>query len=99
MKLSRETHRKFENFLREYFADESLVLPEIQIYCRRGSRVFTKILTVDGITFGRHIFIKPKYLRRDENNRRWRKGICSRTNRRTRFSIADTAQSDFFTLI
>jgi hypothetical protein len=69
MKLSRATHRKFENFLREYFADENLVLPEIQIYCRGGARVFTKILKVDGVTFGRHIFIKPKYLRRDENNR------------------------------
>lgn len=69
MKLSRGAHQKFEKFFREYFRDENLRLPEIQIYCRRGARVFTRILMVEGIAFGRHIFIKPNYLRRDENGR------------------------------
>ena len=40
-------------------------MPEIQIYGRRGARILTKLLAVDGITFGRHIFIKPSLLRRD----------------------------------
>lgn len=69
MKLSRNAHQNFERFFREYFRDEELKLPEIQIYFRRGSMFFTKILMVDGIAFGRHIFIKPKYLRRDESGR------------------------------
>jgi hypothetical protein len=69
MRLSAESHRKFEKFFREYFRDESLKLPEIHVYCRRGSWIFTKILMVDGITFGRHIFIKPEHLRTDSEGK------------------------------
>lgn len=69
MKLSADSHRQLERFFREYFADENLRLPEIQIYGRRGARLLTKLLSVDGITFGRHIFITPRHLRRRENKR------------------------------
>ena len=64
MKLSADSHRQLEEFFREHFSDENLILPVIQIYGSRGSRLLTKILSVDGITFGRHIFITPRYLRR-----------------------------------
>jgi hypothetical protein len=69
MKLSADSHRQLEEFFREYFGDENLKLPEIQIYGRSGSRLLTKLLSVDGITFGRHIFITPRCLRRREDER------------------------------
>jgi hypothetical protein len=67
MKLSADSHRQLEDFFREYFGDENLKLPEIQIYARRGARLLTKLLSIDGITFGRHIFITPRHLRRNQN--------------------------------
>jgi Domain of unknown function (DUF4157) len=69
MKLSPESHRRIEEFFREHLADENLKLPQIQIFARRGSRLLTKILSVEGITFGRFIFINPKRLRRGANGR------------------------------
>lgn len=71
MKLSAKSHRKLEEFFREHFADENFELPEIQIYCRRGAKYLTGLLAVDGITFGRHIFIKPHRLWRAESNDLW----------------------------
>lgn len=67
MKLSANSHRQLEEFFREHFGDENLKLPEIHIYARRGARLLTKVLSVDGITFGRHIFITPRHLRRHQN--------------------------------
>ena len=69
MKLSADSHRQLEDFFREYFGDENLKLPEIQIYARRGSYLVTKLLSVDGIAFGRHIFITPRCLRRTPDDR------------------------------
>lgn len=69
MKLSANSHRQLEEFFREYFGDDNLRLPEIQIYARRGSRLVTKLLAVDGIAFGRHIFITPRCLRRAPDDR------------------------------
>ncbi len=69
MKLSPQTNRQLESFFREYFDDESLKLPKIQIYAERGAGLITKILSVHGITIGRHIFIKPKLAKHDKKNR------------------------------
>lgn len=69
MKLSRELHFQLENFFREFFADADLRLPEIEIYCNRGARLVTKIISVHGITIGRFIFIKPDLICRDDSFR------------------------------
>ena len=69
MRLSANSHKQLEEFFREHFADENLELPVIEIYGRRGSRYLTKILAVEGICFGRHIFIAPHRLSRDETGR------------------------------
>ncbi len=69
MKLSRPTHHQLERFFREYFADESLKLPQIQIYVKRGAGLITKFLRVHGITLGRHIFIKPSMAKYDQKKR------------------------------
>lgn len=69
MKLSRQLHHQLESFFREFFDDEKLRLPEIEIYGNRGARLATKILSVHGISFGRFIFIKPDLIRRDSQER------------------------------
>lgn len=68
MKLSRQTQKKFETFFRQQFEDERLRLPEVEIYIKRGSGIVTKILKVDGITIGRHIFIKPSFAKYNSKN-------------------------------
>ena len=69
MKLSRQLHHQLESFFREFFADENLRLPEIEIYCSRGANLVTKIAGVHGITLGRFVFIKPELMRRADTRR------------------------------
>ncbi len=69
MHLDRISHSRFEEFFRDFYGDDKLVLPAAHIYSRRGSLLVTSILQVNGITIGRHIFIHPQFTRRDENNR------------------------------
>lgn len=72
MKLSPELHRQLEDFFREYFNDNGLKLPEIEIYTKGGAGIITKILSVHGITIGRHIFIKPEIMKFDKKTKRLR---------------------------
>lgn len=69
MRLSPKTHQQLELFFRQYFADENLKLPQVEIYARRGAKLITKLVKVDGITFGRHVFIDPKLAKYDKKNR------------------------------
>ncbi|MGI9035153.1 MAG: eCIS core domain-containing protein [Pyrinomonadaceae bacterium] len=69
MKLSRELNQQLEDFFREFFDDENLRLPEIEIYGKRGARIVTKIFGVQGITIGRFIFITPDLVFRDNLTR------------------------------
>ena len=69
MKLSRKLHRQLESFFCTFFDNQSLQLPEIEIYANRGARLVTKIFSVQGITFGRFIFIKPDLIYRDSLTR------------------------------
>lgn len=65
MKLSRKLHRQMEDFFREFFDDENLQLPELEIYANRGADLVTKIISVHGITLGRFIFIRPDLVTRN----------------------------------
>lgn len=69
MKLSRELHQQIENYFRFYFKDETLKLPEVEIFVRRGAWLFSRLFIVNGITFGRHIFIRPELVKRNSKNR------------------------------
>lgn len=69
MRLDRLSHRRFEEFFRDFFGDDELVLPKIHIYSRRGSWLVTTVLKVNGIAIGRHIFIQPHLTWRDSENR------------------------------
>ncbi len=70
MKLAESSHDKLQTFFREFLADENFKLPAINFYAGRFSRVFTLILQVHGITFGRRIFIMPDLISKDFENRR-----------------------------
>lgn len=69
MKLASESHRKIESFLRDHFHDEKLRLPPVLIYCGRFARWLTVSFQITAITFGRRVFIAPKVITRDEENR------------------------------
>lgn len=69
MRLSRTSHERFELFLREFFEDETLRLPPINIYAKSGAKIFTKVFKLNGITLGRSILIDPKFTWRDGNLR------------------------------
>ena len=68
MKLSPRTNELIESFFQQYFGDESLSLPEIQIYTGRGAWLVINILNIDGITIGRHILIRPSLCYRNSDN-------------------------------
>ncbi len=70
MKLAENSQDKLETFFREILSDENFRLPKINFYAGRFSRIFTLILQVHGITFGRHIFIMPDLIANDFENRR-----------------------------
>jgi hypothetical protein len=59
MKLATDSHKRLEEFFREYLMDETFVLPKIYFYGGSFTRFFTYFVKVHGITFGRRIFILP----------------------------------------
>lgn len=69
MRLSAKTHQQLETFFRLYFEDENLKLPKAEIYLRRGAKVITRLIRVDGITIGRRVFINPDLAFYDDNKR------------------------------
>ena len=68
MKLADASHRKLELFFREYFNDENLRLPRTYFYVGGFTKTLTKLISVHGITIGKHIFIKPTLLSLNRNN-------------------------------
>lgn len=69
MFLAKDSSQKFEEFCREFFQDESFCVPPIKIYARRGAGLITKVLKINGITFGRRILISPKLTTRSDDLR------------------------------
>jgi hypothetical protein len=70
MKLAEDSQHKLQTFFREVLSNENFQLPKINFYTGKFTRMFTLILRVHGITFGRHIFIKPNLITKDTANRR-----------------------------
>jgi hypothetical protein len=70
MKLAEDSQHKLQTFFREILSDDNFRLPKINFYAGKFSRIFTLILHVHGITFGRHIFIMPDLIERDLEDRR-----------------------------
>ncbi len=68
MKLAPSSHQKLETFFREHLNDEDFHLPMIHLYVGKITRIFTTVLKLHGITFGRRIFILPKFLITNQEN-------------------------------
>lgn len=68
MKLTDSSRQKLEAFFREYLKDDAFCLPPIHFYSGKFVRVFTALIGVEGITFGRHIFIAPRLVFRNKEN-------------------------------
>jgi len=68
MKLAPSSHQKLETFFCEYLDDENFRLPKIHFYVGKFTRLFTTVLQLHGITFGRRIFILPKFLTINQAN-------------------------------
>ncbi len=68
MKLAATSHRKLELFFREYLNNENFQLPVIHFYVGTFTGFFTAFISVHGITFGRRIFITPKFLSLNQNS-------------------------------
>jgi hypothetical protein len=60
MKLAEKSHRKIEEFFREYLAEESFRLPEIYFYGGKFTHYLTVALKIEGITIGKRVYIFPK---------------------------------------
>ena len=70
MLLARASHARVERFFREHRGEPGLTLPPVYVH---GSLV-AWLLTVlaggmSGITFGRHVFVRPSLVRRDAEGR------------------------------
>lgn len=68
MQLSKNAHKLFADFFCDSDLCEVHQFPDIQVYAKRGSWVVTNLLMVDGITFGRHVFINPRLISRDQKS-------------------------------
>jgi Domain of unknown function (DUF4157) len=66
MRLAAESQSLMEDFLRERFRVEALKLRPIFIYHGHAARWLTRAFRIGAITFGRHVFVEPKMVTRDE---------------------------------
>jgi hypothetical protein len=67
MKLAESSRRKFELFFRKQLKNKQFQLPAIYFYTGRFSQLITTILNIQGITIGRNVFVKPKFVTLLEN--------------------------------
>lgn len=65
MKLSENSHQQLETFFREYFGDDKLRLPDVEVYGRGVAGAITKALKIYGITIGSRMFVRPDVLTRN----------------------------------
>ena len=68
MKLSEKSHQKLERFFKDHFRDEDFELPPVYFYIGGFTKVFTKIIQVQGITLGKRIYIFPELIKKTTNN-------------------------------
>ncbi len=69
MRLAESSHSKIEEFYCEFLNDINFKLPAIHFYAGRFTHLFTTLISVNGITFGRRIFIFPEFLSINQSNK------------------------------
>ncbi len=68
MRLSECSKELYFSFFKECGVCDS-DFPEVKIYVRKGARILTSLLAIDGITFGNSIFLHPRYSKRKSDGR------------------------------
>ncbi|MCA1636538.1 MAG: DUF4157 domain-containing protein [Acidobacteria bacterium] len=69
MKLSPAAHDEVESFLKGHLGDSGLRLPRFSVHVGWPARLLMKVVRMGAITFGRHVFISPRLVERDESGR------------------------------
>lgn len=69
MRLTPETKRHVEEFMRFYFGDPQLSFPPIEMYGGKFGRLVTKTFKIGAITFGRRIIVSPNWVGVGEDGR------------------------------
>ena len=69
MRIADASLAKMQEFFRQYFADENLILPVFQVHYGRFSRSLCRVFKISGITVERHVFIDPVFLTIDRQGR------------------------------
>lgn len=72
MRLSKDSQKRLEEFTKLFFQDEFKSLPKMKIYANHGADLLTRILNVQGVTFGTYVFLQPSLIWVNE-----RKQICA----------------------
>ncbi len=70
MRLSKESHARVEKFFREHRGEPGLRLPPVYVHGGAVAWLLTVLAGgMSGITFGRHVFVRPSLVRRDGGGR------------------------------
>ena len=69
MRLSADTHDVLQHFFRQHLNDAELHLPPIRIHTGLVARLLMKANGMGAITFGRHVFVRPGLVKKDEEGR------------------------------
>jgi len=69
MRLSEQSHKKIEEFFREYLDNEDFRLPEVRFYGGKFTHYLTSVLKIEGLAVGRRIYIFPENFWISENRK------------------------------
>jgi len=69
MRLSEQSHKKIEDFFREYLDNEDFRLPEVRFYGGKFTHYLTSVLKIEGLAVGRRIYIFPENFWISENRK------------------------------
>lgn len=55
--------------MRRHLDEPDLRLPQVSLYAGGAARLLMRVLKMGAITFGRHVFVAPQMLEREDNGR------------------------------
>jgi hypothetical protein len=70
VKLSAESHRRVEEFFRDFRGEPALRLPPVRVYAGGLSRLLLDSIGMGAITFGRRVFVSPRMVVEEGRGRR-----------------------------
>jgi hypothetical protein len=65
MKLAADSHSEVQSFFRAHMGDRALVLPPVTVHGGLVARALMSVVGMDGITFGRNVFVRAALVGRD----------------------------------